>query len=167
MPPDFNRLYQASGKDRRGFFPWYAICGGNRWLTAPILSPTRTTDRMTHRRQPPRLLDQVRNAIRLRHYSIRIERAYVKWIRTYILFHGKNHPAQLGATHVGAFLSYLAIERNVAASTQNQALCAIVFLYRNVLDMELGEIGNLVFAKRTQQVAEVFNKDVVIHVLKK
>lgn len=122
---------------------------------------------MTHRRQPPRLLDQVRNAIRLRHYSIRTERAYVKWIRTYILFHGKTHPAQLGTRHVGAFLSYLAIERNVAASTQNQALCAIVFLYRNVLDMELGEIGNLVFAKRPQHVPEVFTKDEVSQVLKK
>ena len=116
---------------------------------------------------PPRLLEQVRDAIRVRHYSIRTERAYVEWIRRYILFHGKTHPAQLEARHVGAFLSYLAVERDVAASTQNQALCAIVFLYRNVLEMELGEIGNLVFAKRPQHVPEVFTKDEVRQVLRR
>lgn len=114
----------------------------------------------------PRLLDQVRNAIRVRHYSTRTERAYVEWIRKYILFHGKTHPAQLEARHVGAFLSYLAVERNVAASTQNQALCAIVFLYRNVLEIELDQISNLVYAKKPQRLPEVFSKDEVRRVLK-
>ena len=78
-------------------------------------------------------LEQVRNAIRVRHYSIRTEQAYVEWIRRFILYHGKRHPAELGESDVSGFLSYLAVNRNVAASTQNQALNALVFLYRNVL----------------------------------
>lgn len=113
----------------------------------------------------PKLLEQVREAVRIRHYSIRTERAYVDWIRRYILFHGKKHPSTLQARHVGEFLSHLAQQRNVAASTQNQALCAIVFLYRNVLEMELGEISNLVFAKKPRRLPEVFSKDEVRLVL--
>jgi hypothetical protein len=78
-------------------------------------------------------LDQVRTSIRLRHYSIRTEEAYVFWIRRFILFHGKRHPAEMAETEVGAFLSYLAVKQNVSASTQNQALNALVFLYKQVL----------------------------------
>jgi hypothetical protein len=73
-------------------------------------------------------LQQVRNAIRVRHYSIRTEQAYVDWIRRFILFHGKRHPNELGEAEVGRFLTWLAVERNVAPSTQNQALNALVFL---------------------------------------
>ena len=113
----------------------------------------------------PKLLDRVREAVRIRHYSIRTERAYVDWVRRYILFHRKKHPSSLQARHVGEFLSHLAQKRNVAASTQNQALCAIVFLYRNVLEMELGEISNLVFAKKPHRLPEVFSKDEVRLVL--
>jgi hypothetical protein len=79
----------------------------------------------TEPEQPKRkLLDQVRDAIRVRHYSIRTEEAYVGWIKRYILFHGKRHPAEMGQAEITAFLSSLAVERNVAASTQNQALAA-------------------------------------------
>jgi Phage integrase, N-terminal SAM-like domain len=85
----------------------------------------------------PRLLDQVRELIRIRHYSIRTEQAYVQWIRRFIVFHGKRHPSDMGAPEVAAFLSYLAIQRNVAASTQNQALNALLFLYRDVLKINL------------------------------
>ena len=81
----------------------------------------------------PRLLDRVRNKIRVEHYSIRTEQAYVDWIRRFILFHGKRHPAQMGAKEVEDFLSHLAVDRNVAASTQNQALSAILFLYPRCL----------------------------------
>jgi hypothetical protein len=81
----------------------------------------------------PRLLDQVRELIRIRHYSIRTEQAYLQWIRRYILFHRKRHPKDMGAQELTQFLSHLAIQRNVAASTQNQALNAILFLYRDVL----------------------------------
>jgi site-specific recombinase XerD len=79
---------------------------------------------------PPRLLDQVREAIRLRHYSIRTEQAYTDWIKRFILFHGKRHPREMGAAEVERFLTHLAVEGRVAASTQNQALSALLFLYQ-------------------------------------
>lgn len=78
--------------------------------------------------RPPRLLDQVRRVLRTRHYSHRTEQAYVGWIRRYILFHGKRHPSELGAAEISAFLTHLATRRNVSASTQNQALSALLFL---------------------------------------
>jgi len=77
----------------------------------------------------PKLLDQVRNLMRLRHYSLHIEEAYVGWIRRYLLFHGKHHPHDLHEKEVSDFLSNLAIKGRVAASTQNQALNALLFLY--------------------------------------
>ena len=83
-------------------------------------------------------LEKVRGAIRVRHYSIRTEQAYLGWIRQFILFHGKRHPAELGDREVSAFLTYLAQQRNVAAATQNQALNALVFMYRHVLEKPLG-----------------------------
>jgi hypothetical protein len=85
----------------------------------------------------PRLLDRVRDAIHSRHYSRRTEKAYVGWVRRYILFHGKRHPAELGAAEVTAYLSSLAVQDKVAASTQNQALSALLFLYRVVLERDL------------------------------
>jgi site-specific recombinase XerD len=85
-----------------------------------------------------RLLDQVREKIRIKHYSIRTEQAYLDWIKRFILFHGKRHPENMGNAEVEQFLTHLAVERNVAASTQNQALNAIVFLYHEVLGQELG-----------------------------
>jgi|SRR5690625_842888 len=96
----------------------------------------------------PRLLDRVREQIRLRHYSMRTEHAYVQWIRRFILFHGKRHPREMSAPEVEAFLSHLAVQRNVAASTQNQALSAILFLYRDVLNIELPWLQDVVWAKK-------------------
>ena len=113
----------------------------------------------------PKLLDQLREAIRVRHYSIRTEEAYVQWVKRYIYFHDKRHPKELNARHVAAFLSDLAIERKVAASTQNQALCALVFLYRHVLEKELGQFEGVVFAKRHRKVPEVFTREEVAKVL--
>jgi hypothetical protein len=92
---------------------------------------------------PPRLLDQVRQAIRLNHYSYRTEQTYVAWIRRYILFHNKRHPKEMGIEEVQAFLSHLAVVKNVAASTQNQALSAPLFLYKVVLDQELEPVDAL------------------------
>ncbi len=86
---------------------------------------------------PPKLLDRLRLALRRRHYSPRTERSYVAWVRRFILFHGKRHPKELGPPHVVAFLDHLAVERRVGPTTQNQALSALVFLYRFVLDREL------------------------------
>jgi len=91
----------------------------------------------------PKLLDQVRNRIRCKHYSIRTEQAYIEWIRKFIFYHGKRHPAEMGENEISDFLTYLAVKRRVAASTQNQALSAIVFLYREVIQRDLGEFDNL------------------------
>ena len=82
-----------------------------------------------HKNKQPRLLDQVGNVIRVKHYSIRTEQSYVQWIRRYILFHNKKHPKDMGEKEINAFLKHLAVNRNVSASTQTQALSAILFLY--------------------------------------
>jgi integron integrase len=110
---------------------------------------------------PPRLLDQVRELIRIRHYSTRTEQAYVQWIRRYILFHGKRHPREMGAPELTAFLSDLAVQRNVAASTQNQALNAILFLYRDVLKINLPWLDKVQRAKRPQHLPVVFTREEV------
>ena len=92
---------------------------------------------------PPRLIDQVRSVIRLKHYSLRTEEAYWQWIKRFILFHGKRHPNEMGEAEVGAFLTHLAVDKNVAASTQNQALSALLFLYKEVLKTPLDWIENV------------------------
>jgi integron integrase len=100
---------------------------------------------------PPRLLDRLREAIRVRHYSIRTEDAYVDWARRYILFHGKRHPAEMGRPEVTEFLTYLACERSVAASTQSQARSALLFLYKEVLGVALPWLDELVVAKASRR----------------
>jgi integron integrase len=113
----------------------------------------------------PKLLDQVRERMRLRHYSIRTEEAYISWIRRYILFHGKRHPRDLGEPEVAKFLTSLATDRGVAASTQNQALNALLFLYKEVLHCELGFIGNTVRAKRPPKLPIVLSREEVQAIL--
>jgi len=108
--------------------------------------------------RPPRLLDRVRAGLRARHYSKRTEKAYVGWIRRFILFHGKRHPEEMGGVEVGVYLSNLASEAKVSASTQNQALAALLFLYQQVLGRELEWLGNLVHAKRPKQVPVVLSR---------
>jgi site-specific recombinase XerD len=97
---------------------------------------------------PKKLLDQVRDVIRLKHYSYRTEETYVQWIVRYILFHNKRHPKDMGVAEIEEFLTHLAVEGNVAAATQNQALNAILFLYRQVLQIELEDRINAIRAKR-------------------
>ena len=92
--------------------------------------------------QPPKLLDQLRRCIRDKHYSLRTERVYVYWARWYIRFHGLRHPMEMGAPEIQTFLPYLANERNVSVSTHHQALCALLFLYKNVLQIELPWFDN-------------------------
>ena len=104
-----------------------------------------------------RLLDQVRDVIRVKHYSIRTEEAYVQWIKRFIFFHGKRHPREMGPREIEAFLTDLAVRGNVAASTQNQALNAVVFLYKEVLHIELGEFS-AVRAKRPERLPVVLTK---------
>lgn len=99
----------------------------------------------------PRLLDQVRNCLRVKHYSTRTEDAYLQWIRRYIFFHGKKHPREMGGAQVETFLSHLATDAGVAASTQNQALSTLLFFYREVLQLELPRLdGALRDAKGAQ-----------------
>ncbi len=109
----------------------------------------------------PSLLTQLRVAIRVRHYSPRTEEAYVQWVRRYIRFCGTRHPRELGSGDVTRFLSSLAMDANVSASTQNQALAAIVFLYRDVLNMPVGWLNALVRAKRPARVPVVLTRDEV------
>ena len=94
----------------------------------------------------PKLMDQVRSAIRLRHFSPRTEESYVGWIRRYIVFHGKRRPGDIGAPEVAAFLSDLAEHLHVSASTQNQAFCALLFLYRHVLERPLAPMASVTWA---------------------
>lgn len=106
----------------------------------------------------PRLLDRLRQRIRFRHYSLRTERTYADWVRRYILFHGRRHPRELGAEHVVAFLSSLASDRHVAASTQNQALAAVLFLYREVLGIRLPWMEGIARAKRPRRLPVVLTQ---------
>jgi integron integrase len=109
----------------------------------------------------PRLLDRVRELIRIRHYSIRTEQAYLQWIQRFVRFHDNKHPKDLGPNEVTAFLSHLAMARNVAASTQNQALNAILFLYRDVLKLELPWLDSVQRAKKPQRLPVVLTRNEV------
>jgi integron integrase len=115
--------------------------------------------------QTPKLLDQVRGKIRLKHYSIRTEQAYVDWIKRFILHFGKRHPRELGAAEVEAFLTHLAVAGNVAASTQNQAKSALLFLYREVLEAELPWLDNVERARVPKRLPVVLTRDEVHAVL--
>jgi len=108
---------------------------------------------------PKKLLDQVRDAIRLKHCSIRTEEAYVNWVKRYIFFHGVRHPAEMGAAEVEAFLTHLAVKENVAGSTQNQALSALLFLYREVLHKDLGPVDAL-RARRPKRLPTALSRSV-------
>jgi len=105
--------------------------------------------------QPPRLLDRLRQAIRVRHYSLRTEEAYVGWVRRFILYHGKRHPLEMGAAEINAFLTHLAVEGHVSASTQNQAFSALLFLYQKVPDVDPGRIAGVVRAVRPKRLPVV------------
>jgi len=114
---------------------------------------------------PARLLDQVRHRIRLKHYSIRTEQAYVDWIRRYIHFHGKRHPAAMGASEIESFLTDLAVARHVAAATQNQARSALLFLYREILAIELPWLEGVEPAKASTRLPVVLTQKEVADVL--
>ena len=114
---------------------------------------------------PPRLIEQVRAEIRARHYSRRTEDAYVHWIRRFIVFHGRRHPRELGAPEISAFLRWLALEQHVAASTQNQALSGVLFLYREVLRQDIGVVELLPRARMPSKVPVVLSPSEVRQVL--
>jgi integron integrase len=114
---------------------------------AEPLSPKRT-----------RLLDELRQVMRTRHYSYRTEESYAHWARRFILFHGKRHPKDMGAGEINTFLSHLAVEAQVSAATQNQALAALLFLYKEVLKVEVPWMDGVIRAKRSQRLPEVLTK---------
>lgn len=120
---------------------------------------------MTNDNTPPRLLDLVRQEIRVRHYSIRTEQAYVDWVKRFVFFHGKRHTRDMGTDEVRVFLSHLAVSCHVAASTQNQALNALVFLYREVLKQPFAELEDVVRAKKPQRLPVVLTREEVKRLL--
>lgn len=113
----------------------------------------------------PRFLDQVANACRVKHLAYRTEQSYVSWVKRFILFHHKRHPQEMGPAEVRAFLTHLAVNRSVSASTQNQALNAIVFMYREVVRRDPGEFGEFDRAKRSKRLPTVLTRDEVKRVL--
>ncbi len=113
----------------------------------------------------PKLLDRVRDRCRVRHLSLNTQHSYEAWIRRYILFHDKRHPLQMGAPEVAAFLTHLAVDRHVAASTQNQALSALLFLYREVLQQDFGWLNDVVRAKKPKRLPVVFTPEEAMAVI--
>jgi len=114
---------------------------------------------------PPKLLEQMRAVIRTKHYSLRTETAYLQWARRFILFHRKRHPLSMGKTEVEAYLSHLAVKRNVSAATQNQALSALLFLYRQVLNVELPWLDDVIRAKKPTRLPVVLTETEVRRLL--
>ena len=117
--------------------------------------------------QKPRLFDLVRQKIQALHYSRSTEKTYIAWIRQYILFHHKRHPSKMGKNEINEFLTYLAVKRKVSASTQNQALCAIVFLYKQILNIDIGLLEGIIRAQRPIRLPVVLSKAEVIAVIKR
>jgi len=115
--------------------------------------------------QPKKLLDQVRDAIRLKHYAYSTEKTYVYWAKRFVLYHNKRHPLEMGEKEISEFLTYLAVEENVAASTQNQALSALLFLYREVVRKDLDLPLELVWAERPKRLPTVLTKEEVQQVV--
>jgi integrase len=124
--------------------------------------PPLSASAATHK---PKLLDQVRQAIRARYYSDKTEKAYVHWTKRYIFFHNKRHPLKLAEAEIGQFLSSLATDGHLSASTQNQALNALLFLYHEVLHKKIGFIGGVVRAKRPQRLPVVLTKHEVKQII--
>ena len=123
------------------------------------------TDPPRNAQKPKKLLDRLRDRIRLKNYSYRTEKTYVGWVRRYILFHNKRHPQEMGRAEIESFLTHLAVERNVAPSTQNQALHAILFLYREVLEQPIPERINAVRAQERRRLPTVLTLDEVQRLL--
>ena len=115
----------------------------------------------------PKLLDQLRDKLRVKHYSIRTETQYLQWVKRFILYHGKRHPREMGAEEVEAFLTHLATVGQVSASTQNQAVSALLFLYREILGIQLPWLDNVIRAKKPQRLPTVLSKNEVSRVLER
>jgi len=114
---------------------------------------------------PPKLLDQVRQSLRTKHYSYRTEKSYIGWIKQYILFHKKKHPRDMREVEINKFITHLAVKRRVSSSTQNQALCAIVFLYKHVLKRDIKNL-NIFWAKKHKHIPVVLTQEEVKELFK-
>jgi integron integrase len=137
----------------------------DRWTTGHMHTDVTTSLATATSQRPPTLLGALRAQVRARHYSPRTEEAYVGWVRRYIRFHGSRHPRDLGDRDVTQFLTHLATRTRVSASTQNQALSALLFLYAAVLRAPLGTVEGIVRAKRPHRVPEVLTREEVARVL--
>jgi integron integrase len=115
--------------------------------------------------QHPKLLDQLKQALRARHYSPRTEKTYCEWVKRYIFFHNVRHPAEMAEPEINAFLTHLAVKTKVSASTQNQALSALLFLYRHVIGREIGDLGDVIRARKAKRVPVVMTREEVKLVL--
>lgn len=133
-----------------------AFCRPARFI--PTKSNASHSTSFSPQERSPKLLDQVREAIRTRHYSLRTEKTYVQWVKRFIIFHKKRHPRDMGEKEVSQFLSALAVQQHVSASTQNQALSALLFLYREVLGQEFPWLQDLVRAKRPERLPTVLSQ---------
>ena len=142
----------AGGPEGRPMPPWHHPARPRmerrRLQTSPLSLRRRAEMARAPQGNQPRRLDQVREAIRMWHYSIRTEEASVSWITRDLLFHGKRHPLEMGEDEITQFLSALAVHGPVSASTQNQALCALILLYRHVLGQNFGWVADVVRATR-------------------
>jgi len=114
---------------------------------------------------PKKLLERASDAIRIKHYSYKTEKSYINWIKRYILFHNKRHPKEMSSAEIEAFLTHLAVEENVAASTQNQALNSILFLYREVIKKELDLQVDAVRARRSRYISTVLTKEEILAII--
>ncbi|MFL5467967.1 MAG: phage integrase N-terminal SAM-like domain-containing protein, partial [Gemmatimonadaceae bacterium] len=134
-------------------------------------TPRHPSIPLSHLTGPPdsarkyRLLEQVRRGLRLRHYSRRTETAYCGWIRRFVLFHGRRHPSAMGETEIASYLNYLATDGGVSASTQNQALHSLLFLYRQIFKRDIGLVPGLTPAKRGRRLPEVLSVNEVRMIL--
>jgi integron integrase len=115
--------------------------------------------------RPPKLLDQMRETFRSRHYSRRTEQTYCHWVKRYIHFHNVRHPAEMAESEINVFLTHLAVKGKVSASTQNQALSALLFLYRHVLGREIGDLGEVIRARKSKRLPVVMTREEVKAVL--
>ena len=113
----------------------------------------------------PKLLDQLRESLRARHYSRRTEQTYCSWVRRFIFFHNVRHPEEMAEPEINAFLTHLAVKEKVSASTQNQALSALLFLYRHVIGREVGDLGDVIRARKPKRLPVVMSRDEVRAVL--
>lgn len=154
---------RASGRSRSGHVVRALLANGEVLRLARCFHGAAAVEPSTGR--PPKLLDQIRHALRRRHYSPRTEEAYLSWIRRFILFHGTRHPAELTDADVTSFLTHLAVREHVSASTQNQALGALLFLYRHVIGRDLDHLGDVARARTPERLPVVLGRDEVRTVL--